>query len=131
MIYVQGGTPNQRKYAESMAVYVCRKFGITPNIQISFKRMSNDANYGYACDLEDNDYEIEIKRSLRMREMLTTLAHELVHVKQYVKGEMPESIIQGDYWDRPHEIEAHGRETGLFIRWAEQNNLAGKRWTRI
>ena len=131
MIVVQGGTPNQRKYAESMAVYVCRKFGMTPNIVISFKRMTNDPNYGYCCDLEDNDYEVEIKRSLRMRDMLTTLAHELVHVKQYVKGEMPESISEGDYWDRPHEIEAHGRETGLFIRWAEKNKLAHKKWTQL
>lgn len=131
MIIINGGTPNQRKYAESMAIFVCRKFGITPNIEINFKRMTNDANYGYACNLDDNEYEIEIKRSLRMRDMLTTLAHELVHVKQYVKGEMPESISEGDYWDRPHEIEAHGRETGLFIRWVEQNNLVKKRWTQI
>jgi len=131
MIIVNGGTPNQRKYAESMAVYVCRKFGMTPSIEINFRRMSNDTNYGYACHLEDNEYEIDIKRSLTMRDMLTTLAHELVHVKQYVRGEMPDSIDEGEYWDRPHEIEAHGRETGLFIRWAEKNNLAQKKWTQI
>ena len=131
MITINGGTPNQRKYAESMAIFVCRKFGMTPSIEINFRRMTNDPNYGYACDLEDNEYEIDIKRSLRMRDMLTTLAHELVHVKQYVKGEMPECIAEGDYWDRPHEIEAHGRETGLFIRWAEKNNLAHKKWTQL
>lgn len=131
MIIVNGGTPNQRKYAESMAVYVCRKFGMTPSIEINFRRMSNDTNYGYACHLEDNEYEIDIKRTLTMRDMLTTLAHELVHVKQYVRGEMPDIIDEGEYWDRPHEIEAHGRETGLFIRWAEKNNLARKKWTQI
>jgi hypothetical protein len=128
-ITVNGGTANQRKYAHSMAQFVCEKFGISPCIEISFKRMTNDANYGYACHLEGNDYEVEIKRSLPMREMLTTLAHELVHVKQYVLGEMPESIDQGDYWDRPWEVEAHGRETGLFIRWAEKEGLASKKWT--
>lgn len=130
MITVNGGTRNQREYAQSMAVFVCQKFGIAPNIEINFRRMTNDANYGYACYVDDEDYEIDIKRSLRMRDMLTTLAHELVHVKQFVKGEMPDSITEGDYWDRPHEIEAHGRETGLFIRWVEKNNLAGKKWTR-
>lgn len=131
MIVVQGGTKQQQKYAYSMAEFVCNKFNISPNIVISFKRMTDDPNYGYCCDLEDNDYEVEIKRSLRMRDMLTTLAHELVHVKQYVKGEMPKTISEGDYWDRPHEIEAHGRETGLFIRWAEQNKLAHKKWTQL
>lgn len=130
MITVNGGTPNQREYAFSMAVFVCQKFGIKPNVEINFRRMSNDLNYGYACHVDGNDYEIDIKRSLRMREMLTTLAHEMVHVKQYVKKEMPEKLSEGDYWDRPHEIEAHGRETGLFIRWVEQNNLIDKKWTR-
>ena len=131
MITINGGTRNQRKYAESMALYVCRKFGMTPSIEINFRCMSNDENYGYCCDLEDNEYEIDIKRSLRMRDMLITLAHEMVHVKQYVKGEMPEDITTGDYWDRPHEIEAHGRETGLFIRWCEKERLARKKWANI
>lgn len=128
MITVNGGTRNQRKYAASMAEFVCKKFNINPTIEINFRRMTNDSNYGYACHLEDNEYEVDIKRSLPMREMLTTLAHELVHVKQYEYGEMPDSIYEGDYWDRPHEIEAHGRETGLFIRWCEQQNLAHMKW---
>ena len=62
--------------------------------------------------------------------MLTVLAHEMVHVKQYAKGEMKDYIrmksvkFQGkiyndeemDYWDHPWEIEAHGREKGLYYR---------------
>ena len=35
-----------------------------------------------------------------------------------------------NYWDLPWEIEANGRETGLFVRWAEQNNLGRYAWTR-
>tara|TARA_B110000503_G_C7149605_1_gene414550 strand:+ start:2479 stop:2877 length:399 start_codon:yes stop_codon:yes gene_type:complete len=131
MITVNGGTHNQRKYAESMSVFVCQKFNITPDIEINFKRMTNDSNYGYCCHLDENEYEIEIKRSLRMRDMLTTLAHELVHVKQYVKQEMPDSITEGDYWDRPHEIEAHGRETGLFLRWCEKEKLSHHTWAQL
>ena len=131
MITVNGGSRNQRKYAFSMAEFVCRKFNISPTIEINFKRMSKDPNYGYCCDLDDGEFEIDIKRTLRLRDMLTTLAHELVHVKQYVNGEMPADITEGDYWDRPHEIEAHGRETGLFIRWAETNKLSHHKWTRV
>ena len=131
MIVVNGGSRTQQKYAESMALYVCSKFNITPNIEINFRRMSKDDNYGYCCNLDDGEFEIDIKRTLRLRDMLTTLAHELVHVKQYVYNEMPESITEGDYWDRPHEIEAHGRETGLFIRWAEENRLSHNKWTKV
>ena len=133
-ITVNGGSRNQRKYAESMAYYCIKKFlprHKTLSVTINFRRMSNDTNYGYACHLEGREFEVEVKRTLKLRDMLTTLAHEMVHVKQYVLGEMPEDITEGDYWDRPHEIEAHGRETGLFLRWCEQNKLSNKKWTQV
>ena len=60
-------------------------------------------------------------------EFLKTLAHELVHVKQYVLGELrsrdvgllykginhdPENLME--YFELPYEIEAYGREKGLL-----------------
>ena len=65
--------------------------------------------------------------------MLIVLAHEMVHVKQYAKGEMKDfvygnrvkfkgSIINDnivEYWDQPWEIEAHGKEKGLYLRFLE------------
>ena len=66
----------------------------------------------------------------------------MVHVKQYARGELYEGSRvnkhrwQGkwldkdpDYWDQPWEIEAAGREAGLFIRWCEANDLAKHKWT--
>ncbi len=69
-------------------------------------------------------------------EVLKTLAHELVHVKQYVMGELkytthgmvykrttysPDNIF--DYFETPYEIEAYGREVGLLVnflaKWKE------------
>ena len=35
-----------------------------------------------------------------------------------------------DYFERPWEIEAHGRELGLFVRWAEANQLGHLKWTQ-
>jgi len=40
----------------------------------------------------------------------------------------PEKV---SYWDLPWEIEAHGRECGLFIRWAEEKDLAKYQWTQV
>ena len=131
MITVVGGTQAQRNYAYSMIEFVCNKFSIYPDIEVSFRRLDNCTSLGGCVYLGDNEYEIDIKRSLRMRDMLTTLAHELVHVKQYELGELTQdNEAKYDYWDRPSEIEAHGRETGLFVRWAEENNLAHKKWTQ-
>ena len=131
MIYVQGGTKAQRKYAYSMAEFVCNKFNINPDIEISFRRLTNDRSLGGCVELDNNEYEIDIKRSLRMREMLVTLAHEMVHVKQYELQQRDPNESKLDYWDQPSEIEAHGRETGLFVRWAEENNLSHKKWTQV
>ena len=61
-------------------------------------------------------------------EVLKTLAHELVHVKQYVMGELSmrrEGLCYRgvhydvktltEYFELPYEIEAYGREKGLLI----------------
>lgn len=131
MIYVQGGTKAQKMYAYSMAEFVCNKFDIDPDVEISFRRLTNDRSIGGCIQVDANEYEIDIKRSLRLRDMLTTLAHEMVHVKQYELGELTqENESEYDYWDKPSEIEAHGREAGLFVCWAEQNKLAHKKWTQ-
>ena len=131
MIYVQGGTKAQRNYAYSIAEFVCNKFNINPDIEIYFRRLTNDRSLGGCVQIDNHEYEIDIKRSMRMRDMLTTLAHELVHVKQYELGQLDHSSeTEFDYWDKPSEIEAHGREVGLFVTWAEANNLGNKKWTQ-
>ncbi len=68
---------------------------------------------------------------MSIRNILITLAHEMVHVKQWAKDEMyeyyntpnmvrfkGEKMYQNevDYWDYPWEIEAFGRQLGLFVR---------------
>lgn len=133
-ITINGGSANQRKYAYSMIQYCLKKFlpkHKNISIELNFRRMTKETSYGFCCQLEPRQFEIEIKRSLPLREMLTTLAHELVHVKQYVLKEIPSNLDQGDYWNRPWEVEAHGRETGLFIRWAEDQKLSNKKWTQM
>lgn len=131
MITVTGGKQYQRDYVLSIAEYVCEKFDINPTVEISLRAMTNDPNYGYACHLEDSEYEVDVKRSLSLRTLLTTVAHEMVHVKQYELGTLTQTNeTDMDYWDRPSEIEAHGRETGLFIRWAEWACVAHKKWTQ-
>ena len=68
--------------------------------------------------------------------ILETLAHELVHVKQYIKGELTGGIEAGlywkgtkfeledfrDYYELPYEVEARGKERGLLIGFLVQWN---------
>lgn len=80
------------------------------------------AKYKYTITIEQN-----IKRS---RALFESLAHELVHLKDYVSGQL-KSQQRGDYWqgkriskktdyyDTPWEIEAFGRSHGLYVRYTQ------------
>ena len=96
---------------------------------------------GHCIDGGDGDFSIEVQKGLPMREKMIVLMHELVHMKQHIAGEldfggliidkdglkckmttwMGEEFDEDgtDYFDRPWEIEAFGRQLGLFIRWVE------------
>ena len=105
----------------------------------TFKKGCHD--YAYCDWTDDNhctrDFNITIDRRLNKKETLLALAHEMVHVKQYAKGEMKdifrpmkmvkwmgEKYLQDemDYWEQPWEIEAYGREKGLYIKFINQLN---------
>ena len=77
--------------------------------------------------------------------ILRTLAHELVHVKQYLVGDLswrnkgmlwggevfaPEYLTE--QLKTPYEIEAYGREKGLlisfFIKWKEIEEVMGMKY---
>lgn len=77
-------------------------------------------------------FTIRIDSNLSRKNQLLTLAHEMVHVKQFANGEMKDhrrkpdvvqwnkqsvNCEQTEYWDLPWEIEAYGREYGLYIRY--------------
>lgn len=152
-INIVGGYKTQRKYAESMIIFCVehlmpRMKNIEVNLHI--KDFGKDDSLGYALPTDDaneqrpREFDIEVHKKQPLRRFLETVAHEMVHVKQFARGELYESSRMGkhrwqgewlskepDYWDQPWEIEAHGRETGLFVRWAESNKLGKRKWTQI
>ena len=88
--------------------------------------------------VEMDDYGRERDATEWAHIILKTLAHELVHVKQYLTGELlmrkkglcwRKSVLTSDsttyeeYFELPYEIEAYGREKGLLarflIKWTE------------
>jgi hypothetical protein len=155
-ITITGANVSQRKYILSAIEYCVNK--LMPrmtniDIYVKLKDIKDGEAMGYCLadpegDAERNDrprvFELEIHKKLPLRKLLETICHEMVHVKQYARGELYEGSRvskhrwQGkwiqedpDYWDQPWEIEAMGREAGLFIRWVESQNLANKKWTQI
>lgn len=114
-------------------------FRQTKNIIVNIALKKNLINKG-ECEVNDihNPYEFVIYISNKMSKKLQlhTLAHELVHVKQYVKRELIDhsslrlinystwknkkyNLQKLNYFDQPWEIDAYGREIGLYVRYKD------------
>ena len=142
-ITVTGGKPNQRKHVESLVAFCVKT--LMPRMRtldITVKLNTPKDAMGYCLETENTrTFEIEIDRNQKLRPLLETVAHEMVHVKQFARREMHPSLDtwygktynpkKVDYWDLPWEIEAHGREVGLFVRWCDENNLGKYKWTQV
>jgi hypothetical protein len=96
---------------------------------------------GY-CSWEDTnvnprEFTIELDKKLIGTELIKTIAHEMVHLKQYVKGELKERykpyhrhIWKGDVvdvgldnmFDVPWEVEAREMEEELFLLYENRMN---------
>lgn len=146
LVSIIGGSKTQKKYAQSIVEYCASS--LMPRmttLDISLHLCKPDGALGYCLETDDNrTFEIEIDKTQSLRDVLITICHEMVHVKQYARGELYESTLKGmhrwkgswmkkdpDYWDQPWEIEAMGRELGLFVKWVEKENLAKYKWTQI
>jgi len=130
--------PIVKKAANFYAEYLLNSTRIFNNVHLTIEFQIFDKGsdeYG-CCDYIEENYspkffQITLEKRLSKKESLLALAHEMVHLKQYAKGEMkdmrrPAHIVKWlgekyeineiDYWEQPWEIEAYGREKGLYLK---------------
>ena len=123
-LFFEGRIKNRKKY-EAFACDVInellpREFKREIDIHVRFAKDIGACGW---CHLEDEDLiAIEIDTLYDADEVAQTLAHELVHAKQYIRGEingdmtrwMKQEIV-GDlkYKDQPWEVEAFEKEKWL------------------
>lgn len=110
---------------------------IRNSISIEIVFVKDLENYGSAeisvASKKPREFNIELHPGIGAKKMLSTLAHEMVHIKQYVYGELDDSLSvwRGnkvnsddiDYWWHPWEIEAFGTEQGLLRKFVEAERL--------
>jgi hypothetical protein len=108
------------------------------NLKVKFDKTIVDV-YGYASvevrtdNGKARDFLIEMNPKIGGRNILKSLAHEMVHIKQYAYDETNDNLtrwkgipIDGnfeDYWRQPWEIEAYGIEAGLFRKFVVEEKL--------
>lgn len=143
-----------RALVREVVLYAAESFfdkRILDNLEVSVKFDSKLLKeYGDLAQMEwldthirSRSFNIVIDKNVNLFLQVLSLMHEMVHVKQYAKGELFQSlkdcnlhkwnrkewIDEGkmSYWDLPWEIEAHGREKGMLIKWLSTTELLSEK----
>ena len=145
LLHINGSTKKVRKDIELASWYYAEKLmgkrlmaGLEININLKKDLLTEEGHEGTAIWDDDGyrpkEFTINLDTTVNFRNLLINLAHEMVHVKQWAKDEMYEymntmgmvrfkgerfHLEETDFWDYPWEIEAYGRQLGLFIRFCE------------
>lgn len=93
--------------------------------------------HGVVDRLSRYEYQIVLSKRLGRKNTISTIAHEMVHVKQMIRGELVmKSTLNKwngktfpttyDYFNSPWEIEAYGREVGLTHKYLCSKNAKEK-----
>lgn len=137
--------PLQKKIAKSFCDFAMRKFMPRKCDSITIRIHGSDTlfkdEYVYADVIYEEshcprDFKVRIDTTIDNETFIRSLAHECVHIKQWAKGEMKQyerdykmtrwhkqkiNHERVKYYDQPWEIEAHGREQGLYFEFIDCN----------
>ena len=153
IVNVTGSTEKKRKHVEEAAHFFERLLfkrklpSLILNVDLIYRLKYKEETEG-DCVWEDRrtkprEFTIRLDSSNNLSTLIETLAHEMVHVKQYATGEMKDTSLESviwlgedydcnkiHYYDWPWEIEAAGRETGLYVRYMEEFDYTNEKWAK-
>lgn len=135
-IEIVGGSKSKKELAEKVTVWYLKKVMPRMNtldITIKLTKCYNKGAYGYCMEGEHNrEFEIEIDKNLEKYDFVSTLCHELTHLKQYARREMKQLDYGVTRWkqeyysedvaydDKPWEIEAFAVQDKLAKQCIEE-----------
>lgn len=91
-IEIKGGKKDKKELAEKVVSWYIKKMlprvrtlDITVNLTTCYERGA----YGYCMMTDDHrTFELEIDKNLRLFDFVSTICHEMTHLKQYFRKEM-------------------------------------------
>lgn len=94
---VVGGNKYQREIVTKVAEYALNR--MMPRMKrlevlITLKGLKSEGVEGWCMEVNNRLFDVEVERTLSIKELVTCVCHELVHVKQYARKEMV------DYYDK-------------------------------
>jgi len=115
-------------------------------IKIRKNLMKLDNVFAWCVPIDDHarprEFEIELEASLGRIAMIRTLAHEMVHIKQWAKNELKEYVRKDAHWhgspvspdtpyrDLPWEVEAYAMQDKLasdYFAWNRDQKKLSRR----
>lgn len=131
-------------HVKNSVSFFAEQLGLTKkeihNLKIKIVMVDDLQADGFCMKLSKKNYYFEINRDLSYEQLMLTIAHEMVHVKQYILGELKSCYIRGkpvDVWrgmsytytkylDQPWEQEATELEGDLYMNYVSECFALGK-----
>jgi len=98
--------------------------GIPDHIDLNFEfeQVEDYKGFVHQTDCGNNEFIIVLSPSLSWEELVKTIIHEMVHVRQFVRKQrtgdvwmgVPVKVYETDYHNLPWEVEAFRLEEALF-----------------
>lgn len=135
IIHVTGSTKDKRALAEKTVAWSIKKLGLSRmsslSIDVVLRKMKKH-EYGY-CNIVDSNrnFVIDVNKNVTIKDLVSTIIHEMVHVKQFARNEMNGHNMQWkskiisedtDYMDLPWEKEAYRLEE-KFVKLIWEENI--------
>ena len=100
-VRVTGGTKFQKEVAHKLIYWTVKQLGLSRmsslDVHIILKKLRGVDG---ECSMEDDarrTFIIEAHKTLSLRQLIMTLIHEMVHVKQFARNEINDCIVNGRY----------------------------------
>jgi len=125
---ITGGRKKQRQVVEDVVKWSIKKLNLhrirTLNLTFSIKSLKS--LYGQLEQLDDKrrEFSVVLDKNADTKDLIRTVIHEMVHVKQYIRKEMDSEVVGSrmrwksktypydiEYNDMPWEKEANRLET--------------------
>ena len=125
---ITGGRKKQRQVVEHVVKWSIKKLNLhrirTLNLTFSIKSLKS--LYGQLEQLDDKrrEFSVVLDKNVDTKDLIRTVIHEMVHIKQYIRKEMDSEIVGSrmrwksktypydiKYDDMPWEKEANRLET--------------------
>ena len=134
---ITGGRKKQRQVVEDAVKWSIKKLNLhrIRTLELNFSLRKLKTLYGQLEQLDDNrrEFSVVLDKNMNTENIIRTVIHEMIHVKQYIRKEMDSEVIgQRMRWksktypsdikydDMPWEKEANRLETKYGNEYLEE-----------